>query len=106
MFMTPRPMVELDEEILGRKGQPEADAYAFLRAAVAQAIAQGRVRSGVPADAELLTQTLWAGVHGVASIEITHNCEKWVELKPLAERARLIVETTCGGLFTASASEK
>jgi AcrR family transcriptional regulator len=104
MFMTPRPALELDEEILARKGRPEADAYAFLRAAVAEAIAQGRVRPGVPGDAELLTQTLWAGVHGVASIEITHNCEKWVELSPLAERARLMIESICGGLFTPSAA--
>jgi AcrR family transcriptional regulator len=104
MFMTPRPMVELDEEILARKGQPEADAYAFLRAAATQAIAQGRVRPGVAADAELLTQTLWAGVHGVASIEITHNCEKWVQLRPLAGRTRLMIEMMCGGLFTPSSN--
>jgi AcrR family transcriptional regulator len=106
MFMTQRPPLEMDEEILARKGRPDADAYAFLRAAVAQAIAQGRVRPGVSADVELLTQTLWAGMHGVASLEITHNCEKWVELSPLAERARLMVETTCGGLFTPSATSR
>jgi AcrR family transcriptional regulator len=99
MFMTPRPMVDLDEQTLSLKGRPEADAYAFLRTAVTQAIALRRVRPGVPADAELLTQTLWAGVHGVASIEITHNCEKWVELRPLEERARLMIETACEGLF-------
>lgn len=104
MFMTKRPMVELEEQILARRGRPELDAYAFLLAAVKQAIAEGRVRPGVEGDADLFTQTLWAGVHGVASIEITHNCDKWFNLRPLAERARLMIDTTCGGIFLPAAA--
>jgi AcrR family transcriptional regulator len=100
MFMTQRPPVESEEEIQARRGRPETDAYAFLRAAVDEAIAQGRVRPGVSGDADLFTQTLWAGVHGVASLEITHNCDKWLALRPLNERTRLMVAVTTGGIFT------
>jgi AcrR family transcriptional regulator len=100
MFMTARPARELGPEELSRRGRPGEDAYAFLHAAVTEAIARGRVRPGITGDAALLTQTLWAAVHGVASIEITRKDDKWIQLKPLAERTRLMIEATCGWLFT------
>src|SRR5258706_15890655 len=99
MFMTERPALALDADDLARKGRPDADAYAFLRAAVSEAIAQGRVRPGVPADAELLAQTLWAGVHGVTAIEISHCKDRWIELSPLKERARMMADLTTDGIF-------
>src|SRR5258706_7570102 len=103
MFMTERPALALDADDLARKGRPEADGYAFLRAAVSEAIAQGRVRTGVPADAELLAQTLWAGMHGVTSIEISHCKDRWIELSPLQERARMMADLTTDGIFAPAA---
>ena len=100
MFMTSLPAKELAPEDLARKGRPDQDAYAFLRAAVTEAIEQGRLRPGVKPDAELLAQTLWSGVHGVASIEITHHCDKWINLRDLEDRTRTMVDATCGFCFT------
>src|SRR5205823_10712947 len=61
MFMTPHPPVEPDDELL-RKGNPEEDAYAFLRQIIEKGMAAGRLCGS---DAELLSQTMWAGMHGV-----------------------------------------
>src|SRR5579859_8001446 len=65
MFMTPHPPMEPDaEEREQIMGNPELDAYAFLKWAVQQAIDAGRFREELT-DAELVSQTLWASVHGV-----------------------------------------
>jgi AcrR family transcriptional regulator len=74
MFMTkPAPEItDIPEEQLVEqgKGDPNRDGYALLHLSVQQAIAQGRLRPELT-DAQLVTQLLWAGVHGVASLQIT-----------------------------------
>ena len=106
MFMTKHPPQELEAEDLARKGRPEEDAYAFLRAAATEAIEQGRVNRGVPRDADLLAQTLWAGPYGVAGIELIHCSGPWIALRPLRDRTRLMVDIGIDGLFTAARSSK
>src|SRR5215470_5000436 len=44
MFMTPQPAGMRAEDSRIRRGNPEEDAYAFLRATAAEAIAAGRLR--------------------------------------------------------------
>src|SRR6266853_558771 len=73
MFMTPKP----SEPNLERRGVPERDAYALLRSVVQECIEQGRLEKK-SWDAELVAQTLWAGVHGLFALEITVGCDKWV----------------------------
>src|SRR5215212_210406 len=66
MFMTPHPPIADDKK---RKGNPEEDAYAFLRSIVAQCISEGRFREELT-DVDLVAQTVWGGVHGVVSLHI------------------------------------
>ena len=106
MFMTAKPMQELDETDRAIHGQPDQDAYAFLRQAVREAIEQGRLRPGIKSDADLITQTLWAAVHGVVGIQLTHEKDIWIELRPLKERTRLMVSAIQNGLFIESSSKK
>lgn len=96
MFMTPRPQDEgeLDE---GRKGDPAQDAYAFLRVAVLEALEQGRFRNDLT-DPDLICQTLWAGVHGVAALEIALHGDTWVDWRPTHERTTAMLETMLSGL--------
>ena len=73
MFMTkPAAEVQLSEEEMERegKGDPNTDGYALLKLSVQQAIDQGRLLPHL-SDADLVTQLLWAGVHGVAALHIT-----------------------------------
>ena len=50
-------------------GDPEKDAYAFLKWTVQQAIDAGCFRPEMR-DADAIAQTLWASVHGVIALEI------------------------------------
>jgi len=97
MFMTPHPPHEPDEEDREVMGNPEVDAYAFLKWAVQQAIDAGRLREEFQ-DAELISQTLWAAVHGVISLDIAKCTDPWVDWRPLQQRAQVMLDVTLRGL--------
>ena len=94
MFMTPHPPVEPDDERL-EKGNPEEDAYAFLRAIIEKGVAAGRLRNG---DPELLSQTMWAGVHGVISLQLAKQNDPWIDWRSLDARATLMIDALIAGL--------
>src|SRR5271166_5462543 len=98
MFMTPHPPHGPYEDDLEIMGNPEVDAYAFLKWAVQQAIDAGRLREELQ-DAELISQTLWASVHGVISLNIAKCTDPWVEWRPLQERVQLMLDITLRGLM-------
>jgi AcrR family transcriptional regulator len=104
MFMTPHPPHELDEEDKEIVGNPEVDAYALLKWAVQQAIDAGRFREELQ-DAELISQTLWASVHGVISLNIAKCKDPWVEWRPLEQRAELMLDVTLRGLLRTPAAQ-
>ena len=97
MFMTPHPHHN-EEELAIHRGNPEEDAYAFLKATLMEGIADGRFRPELD-DAEMLTQTMWAGMHGVVSLEIAKADDPWVEWRPAPKRARQMVDTLIRGLL-------
>ncbi len=96
MFMTPHPAIDPEESAISR-GNPEEDAYAFLKNIVAQAISQGRFRSEYR-DVELTSQLVWSGMHGVISLEIAKCNDAWVEWRPLAKRAEAMVNVLIDGI--------
>jgi AcrR family transcriptional regulator len=98
MFMMPHPPIEPDEEQCEQRGNPELDAYAFLKWAVQQAIDAKRLREQLH-DAELVSQTLWAAVHGVISLNIAKCSDAWVDWRPLQDRAELMLDVTIRGLL-------
>ncbi len=106
MFLTPHPEeIEPAPEDLAKMGDPSQDAYAFLQHAVKEAIASGAFRPEYR-DAELITQILWAGVHGVASLQITHGNDPWITWRSLERRARTICEALLRGMLTTAASKE
>lgn len=97
MFMSAIPKGP-SEEALARKGNPNEDAYAFLRATVVAGIDAGCFRSEHK-DADLISQTLWAAVHGVASLEITNKCDQsWVRWASFQERSEMMLDGILRGL--------
>ncbi|MFP5245699.1 MAG: TetR/AcrR family transcriptional regulator, partial [Thermoanaerobaculia bacterium] len=94
MFMTPKPAAETSLE----KGNPEEDAYAFLKAIVVELLAKGRFRDE-HTDAELLSQVIWSAVHGVVSLEIAKCKDEWVDWRPIEERSRVMTEMILQGLL-------
>ncbi len=100
MFMTPYPVTteEITDEYEDVKGNPEADAYALLKKLVDDALALGLVQNAYR-DPELITQTLWAGVHGVASLEIAMGGDDWIPWRPLKQRTIAILDAMTHGIF-------
>lgn len=96
MFMTPHPPVNHDEELV-EHGNPESDAYAFLHQILAEAIAGGRIRPEL-CDVDLLSQTMWGGVHGVISLQIAKCNDDWVDWKPLESRAKSMIDALVDGI--------
>ncbi|HET7704726.1 MAG TPA: TetR/AcrR family transcriptional regulator [Thermoanaerobaculia bacterium] len=96
MFMTPHEMrvskTELDH------GNPEEDAYAFLKSTVAEGIAKGLFREEYGNDVELISQTFWAGVHGVISLEIAKHNDDWVEWATVQRRLETMINALVTGL--------
>ena len=96
MFMTPHPAMDPDESAL-EHGNPEEDAYAFLRTIVTGAIAEGRFRDEY-GDAELTSQIVWSGVHGVVSLEIAKCKDAWVDWVPVRRRVEVMIDVLVDGL--------
>ena len=102
MFMTkPAPetaMTEAEMKEAGH-GDPNQDGYALLKLCVEQAIAQGRVRPEV-ADAEIVTQLIWAGVHGVASLHIVRpDEEQWCSWAGADTLGRRMIDVVFRGML-------
>ena len=98
MFLTDRPTPALEEI---QHLDPGVDAYQFLRGAVEQAISGKRFRSEFR-DPDLVSQILWAGVHGIATIHVTSNGGKhkeWLELKDAVETATAMCDAMMRGML-------
>src|SRR6516165_2712688 len=105
MFMTPVPVHEPDEMDREIMGNPEVDAYAFLKWAVQQALEAGCFREEFT-DADLISQTLWASVHGVISLQIAKGSDFWVEWRPIQDRAQMMLDITMRGLVRSTGEGK
>jgi len=97
MFMTPHPPQALDESDRAIKGNPERDAYAFLKRTVEEAIAGGYLLPEF-VDPELVSQTLWAATHGVISLQIAKCNDEWVEWRGLELRVETMLEVVLRGI--------
>ncbi len=97
MFMTPHPPVEPDDDG-PQKGNPEEDAYAFLVEIVAGCI---RAKRFLPQydDVELVSQTMWAGVHGVISLQIAKCNDGWIDWRELETRSSTMIDILIAGLL-------
>ena len=98
MFMTPHPITEPDERDQEVMGNPEVDAYAFLKLTVQQALEARCFRDDLN-DADLISQTVWAAVHGVISLHIAKCNDYWVDWRPIEQRLELVLDATLRGLL-------
>ncbi len=69
-------------------------AFELLSASVASCMAAGDIRGG---DVETVSQTLWAGIHGVTSLLIAHEDFPFVERETLVSS---VIDTMIAGLRT------
>lgn len=95
MFMTPKPPHKVD---VSSMGNPEEDAYAFLKGVIADLQASGRMRDDLT-DVDLLSQSIWSMIHGVISLEIAKCNDPWVDWRTIDARTELVVEMIERGLL-------
>jgi AcrR family transcriptional regulator len=103
MFMTPHPENHAAEGIA--KGNPEEDAYEFLKQTVEACLKAERFRPGLK-NADLIAQTMWAGVHGVAALQIAKHQDHWVTWRPITERSDTMLDAMLHGLLKENGKEK
>lgn len=91
VFMMPPPE-GFDKAKHLRPDSPGIQSFDFLRRCVFDCISAGKLRAN---DAELVSQTLWCGVHGLTSLLITHQLFPWVAKEQLI---RSTVDTLVSGV--------
>lgn len=97
MFMTPRAPCNLETTQI-EQGNPEQDAYAQLKVVVEAAFSANLFKPELQ-DAELIAQTLWAGIHGVCALQIALGHETWVHWAAIEARLNLMQNTLFAGLL-------
>ena len=76
----------------GERDDPQHNAYVFVRALVQNMLDAELLRPELT-DADLVAQTTWAAVHGVAALELVlPNTEPWLEFRPKKQRFAAILE--------------
>ena len=95
--MTPHPHRDDEDCDESGRGDPDQDAYAFVRATVVEALAAGLFRDDYQ-DPDLLSQVFWSGVHGVAALHLIMGDDTWVQWRPVEEVAQTAIELIIRGL--------
>lgn len=80
-----------------RKGNPLHDPYAYVRQAMEVAMQAGVIRQDLT-DPSILAQTIWAGIHGVAALQVSVGGDPWIDWAPLETRIELMLEVLLRGI--------
>lgn len=97
MFLTAHPL-PTEEDDNPHRGNPQEDAYAFLKHTVEAAIASGQLRPELT-DAEELTQICWASAHGVVALQNVKGSEPWIDWRDARTTAYTLLDATLRGLL-------
>jgi AcrR family transcriptional regulator len=97
MFMAERNPCDPQKSSL-QKNNAEQDAYFLLKTVVNDVYLAGRFKVELQ-DVDLIAQTIWAGVHGVCSLQISMACDNWVNWADISARLELMQTLLIRGLL-------
>lgn len=98
MFMVPHPRWTWDTaERSGDRGNPNRDAYTFLKWTCTEAIDQGRLREDL-VDPDLAAQVIWGAMHGIIALQIAMSEDEWVDWQPLDRLGAETIDTLLVGV--------
>ena len=103
MFMTPHAPTTPEQSAL-QHNNPEQDAYFQLKVVEDEVLKAGKFRSELT-DAELVSQTIWAAMHGVCALEITMAQDTWVKWCDISARLKMMQKMVMQGLLKAPIEE-
>ncbi len=98
MFMTVFPQVDHAAITRVVPGDPEKDAYSFLREACREAIGQRRLRPELK-DPDQLAQIFWGSVHGLISLRMVKQQAGWVPWSDLRATAEAAMQMLLHGML-------
>jgi len=94
MFLVEHPLP--DDEELG-KGDPQRNAYAFLKRTVEDALAAGLFRPEYT-NADEIAQMCWASAHGLVALQNIKRDDSWIGWRDARTTARRLIDATTDGL--------
>jgi AcrR family transcriptional regulator len=97
MFMAERVPCDPEKSDL-QQNNAEQDAYFLLQTVVNDVYLAGHFRPDLQ-DVDLIAQTIWAGMHGVCSLQISMAEDKWVNWSEISARLKLMQEVILRGLL-------
>ena len=97
MFMTEHPPIDPALSSL-KQNNAEQDAYFQLKSVVKDVHNAGYFRPELH-DVDLIAQTIWAGIHGVCSLQITMAHDTWVNWVDITARLDLMRQMITHGLL-------
>lgn len=102
MFLTEHSLPDNDE--VG-KGDPQRNAYAFLRRTADEALAAGLLRPEYT-DAAEIAQICWASAHGLVALQNIRGADSWIGWRDARTSAYRLVDATIDGLVKPEALER
>lgn len=97
MFMSPHEPHCPEASDL-QQNNAEQDAYYMLKTVVHDVYLADKFKPELQ-DSELIAQTIWAGMHGVCSLEIVMAQDEWVNWRDISARLQLMLEVMLSGLL-------
>lgn len=95
MFLMPHPLPPDDDEVA--KGDPQQNAYAFLRQTVEDGLAAGIFRPEYT-DADEIAQMCWASAHGLVALQNIKGADSWIDWRDARTSAHRLIDATTNGL--------
>jgi len=80
-----------------KDGSIRNDTAAFIFETVREAISRNLIRPEL-LDAELISQTFYAGIHGVITMYLDNKPEEWVNWRPMQQRVELMLDMMLHGM--------
>ncbi len=103
MFLTHHPLPPQEEEVA--KGDPQRNAYAFLKQTVEDVLAEGRFRPQYT-DAEEIAQMCWASAHGLVALQNIKGADSWIDWREAKRSAHRLIDATLDGLVKPESAPK
>ncbi|MES1987125.1 MAG: TetR/AcrR family transcriptional regulator [Pseudomonadota bacterium] len=97
MFMAERIPCDPEKSSL-QQHNAEQDSYFLLKTVVNDVYLAGRFKEELQ-DVDLIAQVIWAGVHGICSLEINMASDKWVNWADISARLQLMQTVLIRGLL-------
>ena len=96
MFLTAHALPP-DEEDERFKGDPQQDAYAFLKQSVEAGLEAGVFRPELT-DADEIAQICWASAHGIVALQNAKQRDRWIEWRDARSTAHRLIDATLEGI--------